>query len=400
MQGQASMGDMIRFSWAKSREILFPFNFKRWFKVLIIVWLAGAGIQGFGSNFKAPAKPARPYFASQKITLPKLPPVMQKMPQASPVQTPPPAGTPGPSMEQIQVPPQRGMKPISISQDTDFIVKLRAKMERPKHKPSPVVFVWLLAGMIVLGVGFVELVVLFLWLSSRFNFVFLDMIVTRVPAIKEPFKKHKETGNSYFFWTMAFLGISALILLIAGLSGAGLLMIAKGHVGLSSRLGFFVGLPMLIIMLMVISIGVTMRDLVLPVMYREKIPAMSAINKFLKAETFGFRKVFQYLLVIFGLWIVALIVQSIVSLLIAIGGLIAGGILVLPGILLIKAVPFLKVPLILFGGLVAVAIVLAVIVVIGMVMLPTVIFFRVFALAYLTRLYPECDLLGFLGRSS
>ena len=48
----------------------------------------------------------------------------------------------------------------------------------------------------------------------------------------------------------------------------------------------------------------------------------------------------------------------------------------------------------------AIAIVLAVIVVTGMVMLPVAIFFRAFALTYLTRLYPDCDLLGFTEKKT
>ena len=404
MRKEPSIDSMIRFSWAKSLEILFPFHFKRWFKIMILVWLAGVGIQGFSANFKAPAQPARASSASQKITFPKppsvvLPPVAVKTLQVSSVQIPPLAGTPGPSMVQVPTSPRKGMQPISISQNTDFMAKLREKMKRPDHKPSPFMPVLLIAGVVVLGVGLVAFMILFFWLSSRFNFVFLDMIATGVPAIKEPFKKYKEAGNSYFFWTLAFLGVSILILSIVGLSGAGLLMVAKGNVAFTSKLGFFIGLLASLVILTIVSVGITMRDFVVPIMCREKIPAMSALHKFMKAKTFAFGRIFQYLLVIFGFWIVVMAVQSVVSLIVAIGGLIAGGILVIPGIWIIKALPLLKVPLILFGGLMVGAIILAVIAVIGMIMLPAVIFFRVFALAYLTRLYPECDLLGFLEKN-
>jgi hypothetical protein len=145
--------------------------------------------------------------------------------------------------------------------------------------------------------------------------------------------------------------------------------------------------------------GMVMHDFVLPVMYQEKITAMSAMNKFLEADTFAFSGVFQYLLVVLGLWVLAAVLQGVVGIFVAMGGVIAGGILAIPGVLLTMAFPFLKLPLIVFGSFVAMALVLAVIVVIGMVMLPVAIFFRVFALAYLTRLYPECDLLGFTGQN-
>ena len=393
---------MIGFSWAKSREILFPFNFKYWFKILIIMWLAGAGVQGFSANFKALTKPAGPSFAPQKITTPKLSPGMlpqrvAKMLQASSVQTSPSTGMPGLSTGQVQVPPRKGMESFSFSQNADYIVKLMTKMEHSKRKKGPGAFALPMAGIIVLGIGFVALAVFFLWFSSRFNFVLLDTIVTRKPAIKGPFKKHKESGNSYFAWILAFLGIMLAVFLIVGLMGLGLLGIAKGHVTLSVALGIFAGILLPVILSGMIFIGIVMRDFVLPVMYCEKIPALSAMNKFLEADTFAFGKVFQYLLVIFGFWILAMIIQGIVGILAVVAGVIAGGIVAIPGIVLLKALPLLKFPLIILGSLVAIVLVLAVIVVTGMVMLPAAIFFRVFALAYLTRLYPECDLLGFSG---
>lgn len=396
-----TIGEMIRFSWAKSREILFPFNFRRWLKVLIIVWLAGAGIQGFGANFKTPVKPAKPTFAFPKIPPPKpLPPVIPpqiiaKMSQVPSVRTPslPSSGIPAPSVEQVQMPPKE-IAPAA-HESAERILNLREKMERPKRKTSPALFALLVAGMAALGTGSVALIVFFLWLSCRFNFVLLDTIISGKPAIKEPFKKYKEAGNSYFAWTLAFLGISLLVLSTAGLAGAGLWVIAKGNAGLSVVSWIFAGFPAFIMILAIIVVGATMHDFVLPIMYREKIPAMRALDKFLKAGAFRFGKVLQYLFVVFGLWIFATILQGLVGILAAIGGLIAGGIVAIPGFILFKALPFLKLPLIVLGGLLAIAFILAVVVVIGIVMLPVAIFFRVLALAYLTRLYPECDLSGF-----
>ncbi len=398
MNSTPTIGKMIGFSWAKSREILFPFNFKRWLKILVIVWLAGAGIQGFSANFKVPTKQARSSSVPQKIAIPKLPPGMLPQRVEKMSQIPPAVGTLGSSTKQGQALPQKGVRPLSISQDSDRIAKLKAKMEHTKHKTGPVMLAVLVAGISLLGIGLVALMVFFLWLSSRFNFVLLDTLVTQEPVIKKPFKKHEEAGNSYFKWLLAFLGISLGVFLVIGLIGAGLLGIAKGHMALSITLGIFIGFLALVILLGIIIIGILMRDFVLPVMYREKIPAMSALNKFLKAEAFAFGKVFRYLLVILGLWILATIIQSIVGILAVIGGVIAGGMVAIPGVILLKALPLLKLPLIVLGSLVAIALILAIIVVVGMVLLPVVIFFRVFALAYLTRLYPDCDLLGFLGK--
>ena len=247
-----------------------------------------------------------------------------------------------------------------------------------------------------MGISFA---IFFMWLSCRFNFILLDTIVTGNTAIRGPFREHREIGNSYFKWSLAFFGILLGAVLILGVLGIVLFGVVKGHIGWIILAGILAGLLLLAFFLGMMVIAATMENLVLPIMYREKIPAMSALNQFLEIETFAFGKVFQYLLVIFGLGIVASIAQGLVSILMGLAGLVAGGIVIIPGIFLVQALPLLKFPLIILGAFVVIAILLAVIVGIGMVMLPVAIFFRAFALAYLTRLYPACDLLEFSGKA-
>lgn len=389
MNSAPTIGSMIRFSWAKSQEILSPFNFKRWFKILIIVSFAASGIPAFGIVFNAPKIPAPASFAPRKITVPKISPMIPpKM-----IKTPLPV-----SAGQISTQSQGGVKSFSVSQDAERIAKLRSKMEHSKRKARSTIGALQITGIIVLGIGLVVFTIFFLWISSRLNFVLLNTLVTKDTSIKETFRASKETGDSYFGWTLIFWGASFFVLLMVALAGAFLFAAAKGNTGWIAMIGIPLGSLTFIFILAIIAIGTAMHDFVLPIMYREKIPAMEAVNKFLKVGMPGFRKIAQYLLIIFGFWILATILQAIVAFFMAAGGLIAGGILAIPGIILIKVIPFLKIPLIILSIFIAVALILAVIMVIGMVMLPAVIFFRVFALAYLTRLYPECDLLGFVGR--
>jgi hypothetical protein len=239
----------------------------------------------------------------------------------------------------------------------------------------------------------------FMWLSSRFNFILFDTIVRGNTGIRMPFREHRELGNSYFKWSLGFLGILIGALFIIGLVSVMLFGIAKGHTGLLILFGILAGLLAVGLLLGMMLIGTVMQHLVLPIMYHEKITALDAMNQFLDANTFTFGKVFQYLLVIFGLGIVASILQGIVVVIVGIGGVLAGGVVVIPGIFLVKALPLLKLPLIILGVLIVIAIILVVIVAAGMVMLPAAVFFRAFALTYLTRLYPECDLLGISGEN-
>src|SRR3989338_10233114 len=48
-----SISSLLSFSWNKTKELLFPFNFKRWLKILFIVWLAGQ-VGGGGFNLPNP----------------------------------------------------------------------------------------------------------------------------------------------------------------------------------------------------------------------------------------------------------------------------------------------------------------------------------------------------------
>ena len=52
------------------------------------------------------------------------------------------------------------------------------------------------------------------WLKSRFQFIFLDNIITNQYKIKAPWINFKTQGNSLFKWSIIFTGISSLIILI------------------------------------------------------------------------------------------------------------------------------------------------------------------------------------------
>jgi hypothetical protein len=400
MDGAPTIGSMIRFSWVKSREILFPFNFKRWIKVLIIVWLAAVGVQAIGMNFKMPPlpKPSAPKISLSKPGPVQLPqtlkmPVTPKVPEI-PGSLAPETQAPSSSTEVSQGMPSAGESAPAMSKPLDVkrFAELKAKMERSKAKMGPLTAIFLIGVLASLGIG---LGIFFMWISSRFNFVLLETLVKREPAIKEPFATHREAGNSFFKWSLAFWGILIALVILLGTALVGLLALAKGQPVFSIGAGVLIGLALVGIVVIMAFVGVIMRDLVLPIMYCEKIKAMEAMNRFRKATTFSWGRILQYLLMIFGFWILATIIQSIIGVLTAIGVLITGGILAIPGIILVKTLPFMAVPMIILGVILAIALILAVILVIGMAMLPVVMFFRVFALAYLTRLYPHCDLLRF-----
>ena len=383
MENQPSIGDMIRFSWAKSREILFPFDLSRWFKILIIVWLAGAGVQGCSANFRLPVKARTP---SSTVHATRPSPMVTSQTTSAVSSS---AGAPGTSVSaqaqaSVQMPAQGGKKIWPLTP---------APASKVNYKKWAVFIV----PAVILGLA---LMFVFMWLTSRFNFILLDVILKKNVAIKEPFREHRELGNSFFEWRLVFIGISLGVFLLIGLIMVALIAAFKGNAVMAGVSGIVGVLLVIAALIAMVFVGSVAGHFVTAIMYREKIPLMDALNRFLDAETFTFGKVFQYILVICGLGILAMIVQSIVGILAGIAGLIAGGIVVVPGLFLIKALPLLKFPLIFLGIFLVVAIIFALIVAVAMVMLPVAIFFRVFALAYLTRLHPDCDLLEFTSPKS
>lgn len=377
---QPGIQEAIRFSWNKSKGILFPFQWKRWFRILIIAWLAGAGIQGINFRWSGSPKTETP--------APTVPASKETSQKATPVQ---------PSVAPLQEGASdiAGGSAVTTSQGQGSgQVKVPGNVSRPFPKPkvNRGAITALVIGVALLGLSFF---IFFTWLSSRFHFILFDVIVKREAAIRGPFKTHKEIGNSLFKWSLGFLGISLGVILIILLVTGLLIAIAKGNIGVS----FLVGVPAVLLLLgvifLIVVIGIMINDFVTPIMYQKKISTADAFNKFLESDVFRLGAIIKYLLILLGLSILAGIVQMIVSVIVGLCGLIAGGILAIPGFFLIKALPLLKIPLIVLGVFLLIALAIAVVVIISLIMLPVVLFFRVFALAYLTRLYPDCDLLDF-----
>lgn len=378
-QGQASIGEMIRFSWSKSKEILFPFHFKRWLKILIIVWLAAAGVQGINFNWNAPTKKTETPVEVSKTSSETAEQTTKAGPSAAPAQT---SGAVTSEAETAG-----GQAPGAVAaQDAQPLPPV------PKPKINTGLVILMVAGALVFGISFF---LFFTWLSARFHFILLDVLVERRDAIRAPFREHREIGNSFFKWSIGFLAISLGVILILLLLAGVLVGIAKGNPGLIILTVVAAGLLILGAIILMMIIGILLSDFVAPIMYSEKIPTAEAFNKFLEADDFSFGAAIKYLLVLLGLWIFAGIVQTVVTIVVGLCGLIVGAICFIPGLLLAGVLPFLKIPLAILGGFLLVALILAVGVMIGMIMLPVAIFFRTFALSYLTRLYPDCDLLKF-----
>ncbi|HVI82078.1 MAG TPA: hypothetical protein VM717_04985 [Chthoniobacterales bacterium] len=88
---------------------------------------------------------------------------------------------------------------------------------------------WLPIAIAVFGFFMLVLIVLFLWLRARGNFIFTDCIARNRAAIAEPWREYRQEGNSYFlflslvvFGSMAVFGLFCLSVLVPlGIFGQG-----------------------------------------------------------------------------------------------------------------------------------------------------------------------------------
>lgn len=356
MNPEASVSSLIRFSWDKTKAILFPFKLKRWLRILVIVWLSGHAA-GAGGNLNVPR---------------------QTKPQQEQTQAQTSTQSPAQAQDQAQGEKENeGSETAGIPQTGPR--QIVATPALPTRVP-PVFFVIIIPLVIFL-------VLLFLWLSARFSFIFLDLMVRGEPSIKEGFRTFRSLGNSFFRWSLGFAAIGICGLLIPVLIGAALWSFAKWLLFLLIPLTF-------LFVLAFVLIGVLTGDFVLPIMYRDGVGTMAGWKRFLSLRP-AFGQIALYLLIIIGLGIAAGILALIAAIAIGIVAVLIGLVIALPGALMVNAVPFLKPILIVLGVLAAIALIVFLILLMGLLTLPIPIFFRAFALSYLVRFGGQYNLLGY-----
>lgn len=337
---------IIGFSWRKTKEILFPFDFKRWLKILFIVWLAGQGASG---NFNIPNRLR-------------------------------------PAQEQTQIQPPAQNAQSGPALQTDQTVSERKEIGVLSRLPNPEdqtrrVMEQLGPWLFVLIPALIALFLFFMWISARFHFIFLELVTLRDLSVRAAFRKYKAQGNSLFLWS---LGLMAVFL-----TGSFLCFLP---VILFQAAGWlFLGVPLFLIFLTAVAVtGVLVVDFVTPMMYRDGMRTMEALGKFMSFKP-GAGSVLIYLLAKIGLKILAGLIALLVMLGVGLVFLLGALLLALIGAGLTAVLPFLKLPLIAAG---VIAGVLTAVMLFGFATLPIPVFFRAFSVVYLTRLIPEYNLLG------
>ncbi len=165
--------------------------------------------------------------------------------------------------------------------------------------------IWVTVAVAVV-VTIVVLGLLFMWISSRGKFIFLDNVAHERRGIVEPWGRLARLGNSLFLWRLVF---SLACLLVAGLIvvlfilNVGTLY-SEGHFHLP-QLGAILGLLAMLAPLGIVAayIQLFLFDFVVPVMYRHDLTASAAWQRFMPLFRAHAGSFIVYGLFVLVLWI-------------------------------------------------------------------------------------------------
>jgi hypothetical protein len=139
----------------------------------------------------------------------------------------------------------------------------------------------------LIGIGLVVIFIIgtiLTWLSSRGKFMFLDNVVRCQAEVVKPWYEYRREGNSLFLWIF-FLGLAAFAVSMSFIYYSFLNFQALYQGGRDLRVliipALLAGLGFVVITLVGAFIHLLLRDFVVPIMYRDRISASAAIQKFL-----------------------------------------------------------------------------------------------------------------------
>lgn len=201
------------------------------------------------------------------------------------------------------------------------------------------------------------------WVRARGQFMFLDNVVRNATEVAAPWRKFKKLGNSLFWWQIVF-GLACLAVLIVPivvLIVGVVVPCAKAGAFVPATIPVIVGLGIVLLLFMVAAgyVMLFLQDFVIPIMYRDDCACVEAWRRFLRLMQGHFSG-----FVLYGLFhfLLGLVGSAIVAGLVLVTCCLAGCLML---------IPYLN----------------------AVVLLPMLVFFRLYGLEYLAQYGPEFDLL-------
>ncbi|MDD5546093.1 MAG: hypothetical protein PHO67_02885 [Candidatus Omnitrophica bacterium] len=261
----------------------------------------------------------------------------------------------------------------------------------------------IIAVVAVIAVIIIAVALVLMWLCSRFSFVFLEDVIKNDASIKAPFGANADAGNSFFrfnlVFTAAFLAILGFLayLVVAALVRSGLINVSDPTPKQVLEIIMML-LPALIIgsILFIITgiVALITVDLVIPIMYKERIRVLAAWGKAWALVKRNAGNLIVYILIKMGLGIAA----GIAYILAFIAGFIIVAIPVALVVLVLwfiqKTVPGIAIlPYWIFFGVVLTPVCLFLLYCLMALNLPFAVFFRTYSLKFLEKLDPRYALI-------
>jgi len=247
----------------------------------------------------------------------------------------------------------------------------------------------------------IAIVLVLIWLSSRFNFIFIQNITRNDASIRKPFRENKAIGNSYFKFSLiySFLSVATLGGIILGsiIYAGSRNFFDQGTVSGIKRIVFTffpVGTLFLLLLVIFIVVGFAVHQFVLILMYKQRIGIKAAWPKFVAIFLKNKGKFIKFFFIYLGLSIICSIIYGLMSLAVYVSLLWPG---VVCGFCIYSIYQFLP------GGLLQVSfIIIAIIIFLPILLfflyclyalnLPFAVFLRTLGLKFMARLEPELNL--------
>ncbi len=242
----------------------------------------------------------------------------------------------------------------------------------------------------------VSVIILFLWLSARFKFVWADAIINNDASIKAPFSRYKREGNSLFKFyllltlsAILFIGSLGLWIYTSGKSAG----IWSGNSNMPSLTSIFTTfiIPALIGITGIITLailGFLVEHFIVPIMRADNSLFIPAWTNFMKIYNYNKKEFWFFLLVSIGVGIACGIIAFILILICLLAILLASALLLGIPYLIFGALLKMTPVFIIYAILAGIPFTAAAILILLSASLPFAVFFRSFSFYFLSSI--EC----------
>ena len=247
----------------------------------------------------------------------------------------------------------------------------------------------------------IALVLVLMWLSSRFNFIFIQNITRNDASIRKPFRENKVIGNSYFKFSLIYSFLSVVILggiiLLTIFYAAGRDFFDQGTMEGIKRIiiTFFpIGALFLLLLVIFVVVGFAVHQFVLILMYKQRIGIKAAWPKFLAIFLKNKGKFIKFFFIYIGLSIACSIMYGLMSLAAYVSLLWPGLVCGFCAYSIYQFLPggFLQVSFIIIAIIIFLPILLFFLYCLYALNLPFAVFLRTLGLKFMARLEPELNL--------